>query len=127
MVGNVPVLSKVARVRPLQWVRELESGTYEQCRDYLHRDDCFCAIGVLLDMAGAAWIEVSQGSYGLADAHGVPRTKHVGPETFAELGLPWVRPLMLDLLVNTWNDQGWSFHQIAEGIRREIAEASTLN
>lgn len=34
-----------------QWVAALRSGEYEQGAEYLHRDDTFCCLGVLCDLA----------------------------------------------------------------------------
>lgn len=34
-----------------KWVDALRSGKYKQGKGYLHKDDCFCCLGVLCDLA----------------------------------------------------------------------------
>lgn len=37
-----------------QWIENLRSGEYKQGKGYLHKFECFCAIGVLCDMYSKA-------------------------------------------------------------------------
>ena len=49
------------------WTSALLNGDYKQTKGYLHKEDCFCALGVLVDIylkeKGLKWIERSGGVY----------------------------------------------------------------
>lgn len=41
-----------------KWIAALESGEYEQGREYLHKGNKFCCLGVLCDLAVKDGVEV---------------------------------------------------------------------
>lgn len=95
------------KLGPLQiaWLEALESGKYEQGHHYLKRDDRFCCLGVLCDLAGS--------SHGDWDVH-LPDSLVEQYGFFTNYGE--VDRGAHDSLV-CMNDTGASFAQIAAFIR----------
>lgn len=119
-----------------QWVAALRSGEYRQGEGMLHhvRDDNYCCLGVLCDLASKAGVEVyvsvefNRTSYD-GNAHSLPPSvqewawldselPEVGLSTAAvlEVGGSEDEPAHLAGL----NDNGWSFEQIADQIDMDL-------
>lgn len=45
------------------WVEALRSGKYEQGRGFLRSGNQYCCLGVLSDLAGCSWTEISDGTF----------------------------------------------------------------
>jgi hypothetical protein len=81
-----------------QWVAALRSGEYQQGRSLLRREECFCCLGVLCDLAVKAgvvsWeppagVNVQEGAQGCGNAvAALPNS--VKRWAGLELGDPWV-------------------------------------
>ena len=87
-------------VSKADWIAALRSGDYEQCKDYFHDSDQFCAIGVFYDLGIKAgrgrWHEAPAGHF-LAEGVG----------TINICGLRSVK-------ITEDNDKGFTFTQIAD-------------
>ena len=101
-----------------KWMLALKSNKYKQGKKYLHRDDTYCALGVLCDLSKEGeWVKdsISDGVYSYkVDKH--------NPVTFPpDEVMTWsgMRKEDADLLtafVSQLNDKGKTFAEIAEAL-----------
>ncbi len=127
-----------------QWLIALRSGKYEQGRELLRGDGCFCCLGVLCDVvkddlpADHGWLDVTAASKGTQDLIPVAlRHKDIklfGPTDNREHGvLPDAvtrlvgisKSVEMDLIC--MNDKGKSFEEIADWIENEVPVTASLN
>ena len=107
------------------WVAALESGEYEQGKNYLHSGTRFCCLGVLTDLYIKAHPE--QGGWTPRDSGTEVTTFFFGPdrEDYSVLpivvrdwaGLDAASPLIEDEHLTDTNDNGASFVKIAHLIK----------
>lgn len=112
----------VKQVTPMEWIEALESGRYKQCRTYLREGNCFCALGVLLDIAGVEWCQESYKSnvYGIKDKYGTVIVGLPPDETYEAIGmLGFIADdgCPVDICVSNMNDNGDTFETIAKDLR----------
>jgi hypothetical protein len=99
-----------------KWLAALRSGKYEQGRGFLRSEnDCYCCLGVALDLCGVVWKADSwrDGRYGTAE-HG-SWAYPIAPER-KTLGLTLDQAHELASL----NDMGKSFAEIADYIEKNL-------
>jgi len=97
-----------------KWVEALRSGKYRQAQRRLRRDDAFCCLGVLCDIAGRGqWRD--DGGFIFEGPHDVEHTVlPVGMNDLVGLG-----PLDEAHLAEM-NDEGESFAKIADYIEANL-------
>ena len=120
-----------------QWVAALRSGEYKQGVGYLHRDDTFCCLGVLCDLAikaGAPEVEENRHPAGSMSTYN--GSELVLPSSVMEwAGLSSSDPILVDesrevnecLPVSEFNDSGvtfngggFTFNEIADLIEAQL-------
>lgn len=100
-----------------KWVQALESGRYEQTTGRLRRNDQYCCLGVLLDVAGYAWSPAArEGCWRAHDSKGYSMGQALTITACDEIGL---ETRTQDHLI-ALNDSGRSFNEIATYIRGAV-------
>ena len=106
-----------------QWVVALESGKYEQGKNYLHSGTRFCCLGVLTDLYAQAHPE--QGGWTPRDPGNDVLFFSTDKEDYSVLpvvvrdwaGLTTASPMVSDEHLTDTNDNGASFAKIAQLIK----------
>lgn len=117
-----------------KWLKALRSGEYDQGKDYLKVDNCFCCLGVLCDITGKGqWdkedayaTEKSLGIYylpkDLAKEFDMPEEGlHIPKKYIANKSkIPKVDAFRkkTSFSLSTLNDLGYTFEEIADMIER---------
>jgi hypothetical protein len=108
-----------------KWVSALRSGDYEQGRGFLHDGGRFCCLGVLVEVAGESaddFHDTQLPSLEFAQRHGITGTGDPGHSTL-NFDLCIKGDDFDDALVrraSEWNDDGYTFAQIADAIETDI-------
>ncbi len=96
-----------------RWIQALEDGTYEQGRTYLRRsNNTFCCLGVLADLNGVKWKQVGDFAYSYGNGR-ESLNAFIDTKTATKVGISKYVDKLADM-----NDDGYSFKEIAQFIRR---------
>lgn len=110
-----------------KWVKALESGAYVQGRGQLRtKDNTYCCLGVLCEVAGLAWIRRDDGEYAIRDrwaeeegyeTDACARTDSIPSDRCEIFGLTYeAQKKLIDL-----NDRGqFDFKRIATWIKENL-------
>lgn len=126
-------LPKLRKDVKAKWLAALRSGEYKQGRHYLARNDQYCCLGVLCEVAIKDGLDLKKTQHYGVKSYGVTRNDMGLPREVVEYAF-WKkrRPSLSsgDAMVNTedgrqrWlstlNDNGVSFAEIADAIERDL-------
>lgn len=96
-----------------KWVTALRSGNYKQCREYLHKEDSYCCLGVLCEISGEGfWHTDAESSRYMIDGVGLRATLPSGiVQKYEVLG----SGKLIEM-----NDTGKPFTEIADYIEANL-------
>jgi hypothetical protein len=100
-----------------KWIEALRSGKYKQARMALRRDDRFCCLGVLCDVAGATWEPFAGEPCATFPGIETRCAEVLSDEAQNMLGLPFERH---EQLWHMNDDEGRSFDEIADYIEANL-------
>lgn len=100
-----------------EWIEALESGKYKQCRGRLYdvATDSYCCIGVALKLAGVDFSKYTYKELEVSAFRSV-LTEADADKLSASIGITLTNQYRTASL----NDRDWSFHDIAEKLRKGI-------
>lgn len=106
-----------------RWVAALRSGEYLPARGFLRRDNCFCGLGVLCDLAAqdgvVQWSGPVHGIYSIGCA-----TQSLPSQVVEWSGVPDCSPTVSRSgkkpLLTELNDSGVSFSELADLIEAQL-------
>lgn len=110
------------------WIKALRGKEYNRCENLLHTGNCFCALGVLLDVfiknneTPFTWQRIAgsfSDTYVFTDGKGIYTTDVIFDEILEEMGL---RNLSLHYFrtVSHLNDNHFLFDKIANYVEERI-------
>ena len=103
-----------------KWLSSLRSGDYKQTRQYLHKEDGFCCLGVLCDLYGkehnVEWNLANSGNnYEFQD-----ETATLPLSVIEWAGVEDENPEICETPLSRLNDNGSTFNEIADFIEEHL-------
>ena len=103
-----------------KWLNALRSGDYQQTRQYLHKEDGFCCLGVLCDLYGkehnVEWNLANSGiNYEFQD-----EPECLPPSVVEWAGVENDNPEICETPLSRLNDMGSTFNEIADIIEEHF-------
>ena len=107
-----------------KWLSALRSGDYKQTRQYLHKEDGFCCLGVLCDLYG----KEHNVEWNLVKDEDEDRTHYMFQDHPASLPFPVIEgagvgshnPSIPGTSLVGLNDSGSTFNEIADFIQEHL-------
>lgn len=110
---------KMPRALAEKWLADLRSGEYDQAKEVLFNGEGYCCLGVLIKSAGCEIEDASGPCDGLPNIEWLQKQKISFHNKYTEeCTSPYIESK--EEPVDSLNDKGYSFHEIADLLEAEI-------
>lgn len=104
-----------------QWVDALRSDDYQQIKSHLHRDEGYCCLGVLCEIAGEEWHQNMENTEEFLTVYYVEGEESVRMADYPPEHVLEKAEITMDFCKKLahYNDEGYTFNYIANMIEEE--------